>query len=287
MNSMKTHFYLLPLLATRLIAAEPSAPAAPAAPAAPFVPQIPNNSSLTIRIKNKNDADDKAATEASAGQAGAMGGGKAVVLTQIQLDKSGNTRRIQRKWSGKKTDEVWWLGHLCLAEFPNQEGTTEISVIDSSSINGALVDTGRVSATLSSGGDYVKGDFPELSWIEPDMRVGNETKNEVEFHVYRMTGSVAPTKIKVDMTMPGSLKNAKSPDGDKAAPAPAKVTITTVKEAWINASTKLPSKLIDGEQTWTYSYSSEPPNLTLPPECIKALQNYKAALEESKVRRLR
>ena len=281
MNSMKTHFYLLPLLATRLIAAEPSAPAAP------FVPQIPNNSSLTIRIKNKNDADDKAATEASAGQAGAMGGGKAVVLTQIQLDKSGNTRRIQRKWSGKKTDEVWWLGHLCLAEFPNQEGTTEISVIDSSSINGAIVDTGRVSATLSSGGDYVKGDFPELSWIEPDMRVGNETKNEVEFHVYRMTGSVAPTKIKVDMTMPGSLKNAKSPDGDKAAPAPAKVTITTVKEAWINASTKLPSKLIDGEQTWTYSYSSEPPNLTLPPECIKALQNYKAALEESKVRRLR
>lgn len=281
MNSMKTHFYLLPLLATRLIAAEPSAPAAP------FIPQIPNNSSLTIRIKNKNDADDKAATEASAGQAGAMGGGKAVVLTQIQLDKSGNTRRIQRKWSGKKTEEVWWLGHLCLAEFSNQEGTTEISVIDSSSINGAIVDTGRVSATLSSGGDYVKGDFPELSWIEPDMRVGNETKNEVEFHVYRMTGSVAPTKIKVDMTMPGSLKNAKSPDGDKAAPAPAKVTITTVKEAWINASTKLPSKLIDGEQTWTYSYSSEPPNLTLPPECIKALQNYKAALEESKVRRLR
>lgn len=281
MNSMKTHLCLLPLLATRLIAAEPSAPAAP------FIPQIPNNSSLTIRIKNKNDADDKAATEASAGQAGAMGGGKAVVLTQIQLDKSGNTRRIQRKWSGKKTEEVWWLGHLCLAEFPNQEGTTEISVIDSSSINGAIVDTGRVSATLSSGGDYVKGDFPELSWIEPDMRVGNETKNEVEFHVYRMTGSVAPTKIKVDMTMPGSLKNAKSPDGDKAAPAPAKVTITTVKEAWINASTKLPSKLIDGEQTWTYSYSSEPPNLTLPPECIKALQNYKAALEESKVRRLR
>lgn len=281
MNSMKTHFYLLPLLATRLIAAEPSAPAAP------FIPQIPNNSSLTIRIKNKNDADDKAATEASAGQAGAMGGGKAVVLTQIQLDKSGNTRRIQRKWSGKKTEEVWWLGHLCLAEFPNQEGTTEISVIDTSSINGAIVDTGRVSATLSSGGDYVKGDFPELSWIEPDMRVGNETKNEVEFHVYRMTGSVAPVKEKVDMTMPGSLKNAKSPDGDKAAPAPAKVTITTVKEAWINASTKLPSKLIDGEQTWTYSYSSEPPNLTLPPECIKALQNYKAALEESKVRRLR
>jgi hypothetical protein len=256
-------------------------------PAAPFVPQIPNNSSLTIRIKNKNDTDDKAATEASAGQAGAMGGGKAVVLTQIQIDKSANTRRIQRKWSGKKTDEVWWLGHLCLAEFPNQEGTTEISVIDSSSVNGAIVDTGRVSATLSSGGDYVKGDFPELSWIEPDMRVGNETKNEVEFHVYRMTGSVAPTKTKVDMTMPGSLKNAKSPDGDKAAPAPAKVTVTTVKEAWINASTKLPSKLIDGEQTWTYSYSSEPPNLTLPPECIKALQNYKAALEESKVRRLR
>jgi hypothetical protein len=242
---------------------------------------------LTIRIKNKNDTDDKAATEASAGQAGAMGGGKAVVLTQIQIDKSAKNRRIQRKWSGKKTDEVWWLGHLCLAEFPNQEGTTEISVIDSSSVNGAIVDTGRVSATLSSGGDYVKGDFPELSWIEPDMRVGNETKNEVEFHVYRMTGSVAPTKTKVDMTMPGSLKNAKSPDGDKAAPAPAKVTVTTVKEAWINASTKLPSKLIDGEQTWTYSYSSEPPNLTLPPEYIKALQDYKAALEESKVRRLR
>jgi hypothetical protein len=278
---MKTHFYLLPLFATRLIAAEPSVPAAP------FVPQIPNNSSLTIRIKNKNDTDDKAATEASAGQAGAMGGGKAVVLTQIQIDKSAKNRRIQRKWSGKKTDEVWWLGHLCLAEFPNQEGTTEISVIDSSSVNGAIVDTGRVSATLSSGGDYVKGDFPELSWIEPDMRVGNETKNEVEFHVYRMTGSVAPTKTKVDMTMPGSLKNAKSPDGDKAAPAPAKVTVTTVKEAWINASTKLPSKLIDGEQTWTYSYSSEPPNLTLPPEYIKALQDYKAALEESKVRRLR
>jgi hypothetical protein len=61
---------------------------------------------LTIRIKNKNDTDDKAATEASAGQAGAMGGGKAAVLTQIQLDKSGKNRRIQRKWSGGKIEEI-------------------------------------------------------------------------------------------------------------------------------------------------------------------------------------
>ena len=67
------------------------------------------------------------------------------------------------------------------------------------------------------------------------MRVGNETKNEVEFHDYRMTGSVAPTKLKVDMTMPESLKNANPPAGDKAAPAPANATVTTVKEAWINA----------------------------------------------------
>lgn len=279
MNSMKTHFFLLPLFAARLIAAEPPVPPAP------FSNQAPANSSFTIRIKSKEDRDEKAATDAPGVQGGVMATPKTKVLTQIQIDKSGSTRRIQRKWSGGKTVETWWLGHLCLAEFPNQQGTTEFAVINTAAPVG-LVDTGRLSASLASGGDYLEGDFPELSWIVPDMRVGNETKNEVEFHVYRMTGSVAPTKTKVDMTMPESLKNAKSPAGDKAAPAPANATVSTVKEAWINASTKLPSKLIDGEQTWIYSYVSEPPNLALPPECMKALQAYKAAIEASKKRRL-
>jgi hypothetical protein len=277
---MKTHFYLLPLFAARLIAAEPPVPPAP------FSNQAPANSSFTIRIKSKEGRDDKAATDAPGVQGGAMAAPKTKVLTQIQIDKSGTMRRILRKWSDGKSVETWWLGPLCLEEYLTKQGSREIHVIDTSPVQGAIIDTGRLSASLASGGDYLKGDFPELSWIEPDMRVGNATKNEVEFHVYRMTGSVAPTKTKVDMTMPESLKNAKSPAGDKAAPVPANATVSTVKEAWIKASTKLPSKLIDGEQTWTYSYSSEPPNLQLPPECSKALQAYKAALEDSKNRRL-
>ena len=280
MNSMKTHFFLLPLFAARLIAAEPPVPPAP------FSKQAPANSSFTIRIKSKEDRDDKAATDAPGVQGGVMATPKTKVLTQIQIDKSGAMRCIQRKWSDGKSAETWWLGPLCFQEYLTNKGSREIRVINSSPVQGAIIDTGRLSASLASGGDYLEGDFPELSWIEPDMRVGNETKNEVEFYVYRMTGSVAPTKTKVDMTMPESLKNAKSPAGDKAAPAPANATVSTVKEAWINASTKLPSKLIDGEQTWTYSYVSAPPNLQLPPECMKALQAYKAAIEASKKRRL-
>ena len=283
MNSMKTHYYLLLLLATRLIAAEPSAPAAP------FVSQIPNNSSLTIRIKNKNDTDDKAATEASAGQAGAMGGGKAAVLTQIQLDKSGKNRRIQRKWSGGKIEEIWWIGPLCLTPVPSEDGGTEIDLMNTAGPVG-LVDTVGLSAARVSGGDYLKSDFPELSWIQPDMRVNNVTKGETEYHVYRLTGAVTSVKRRVDMTMLKPSKNSKDPSEEKVAPAPAqeaaKVTVSTVKEAWINASNKMPYQLIDGEQTWTYSLSAESPDLALPPEYIKALQDYKAALEASKKRRL-
>ena len=115
---------------------------------------------------------------------------KASVLSLIQIDKAGTTRRIIRKWSDGRKEEVWWVDHLCFAEFESSEGTKEIrvvdqgnkeiAVIDTSPVNGAILDTGRASAMLASGGDYVKGDFPELLWIKPEMRVNNEAKSETE-----------------------------------------------------------------------------------------------------------
>ncbi len=62
--------------------------------------------------------------------------------------------------------------------------------------------------------------------------------------------------------------------------------LTVIKEAWINASTKLPYKLIDGGSTWTYSFSADNASLSLPPSCNQALQNYMQAIESAKYRRL-
>ena len=289
---MKLPLYLLALLALNLSAAE--------TPPALFATLAPTNSSWTIRIKEKEEREEKPAADGPATQGGPMTAPKASVLSQIQIDKAGTTRRIIRKWSGGKKEETWWVDHLCFAEFESSEGTKEIkvidqgnkeiAVIDTSPVNGALLDTGRASALLASGGDYVKGDFPELLWIKPEMRVNNEAKSETEFRVYRMTANTAPAGQRVDPTLPKSLKTITDDPDEKNAPSSApkapKSIVTTVKEAWINASTKLPYKLIEGGSTWTYSFSSEPPTLQLPPAYAQALKDYKRALEAANHRRL-
>jgi hypothetical protein len=289
---MKPPLYLLALLALNLSAAE--------TPPALFAALAPANSSWTIRIKEKEDRDDTPAADGPATQGGPMTAPKASVLSLIQIDKAGTTRRIIRKWSGGKKEETWWVGHLCFAEFDSSEGAKEIrvvdegnkeiGVIDTTHVNGAIVDTGRASAMLASGGDYVKGDFPELSWITAEMRVNNETKSETEFRIYRITANTAPTRQRVDPTLPKSLKTITDDPADKNAPSSAtqapKSIVTTVKEAWINASTMLPSKLIEGGSTWTYSFASEPPSLQLPPAFAQALKDYKRAVEAANHRRL-
>jgi hypothetical protein len=289
---MKPPLYLLALLAINLSAAE--------TPPALYAALAPTNSSWTIRIKEKEDREDKPAADGPATQGGPMTAPNASVLSLIQIDKAGTTRRIIRKWSGGKKEETWWVGHLCFAEFESSEGTKEIrvidegkkevAVIDTTPVNGAILDTGRASALLASGGDYVKGDFPELSWIKPDMRANNETKSETEFRIYRMTANTAPTGQRVDPTFPKSLKTMTDDPDDKNAPSsatqPPKSIVTTAKEAWINASTKLPYKLIEGGSIWTYSFASEPPSLQLPPAFAQALKDYKRAVEAANHRRL-
>ncbi len=292
MNSMKPSLYLLPLLTLSLTAAE--------SPPALFAALAPANSSWTIRIKEKEDRDDKPAADGPATQGGSMTAPKASVLSQIQIDKAGINRRIIRKWSGGKKEEIWWVGHLCFAEFESSEGDKEIrvvdegkkeiGVIDTTPVNGAPLDTGRASAMIASGGDYVKGDFPELSWIKAEMRANNETKGETEFRVYRMTANTAPFRQLVDPTFPKWLKTITDDPNDKNAPSSTPKTpksmVTTVKEAWINASTKLPYKLIEGGSNWTYSFSSETQAHQLPPAFAQALKDYKRAIEAANHRRL-
>lgn len=289
---MKPPLYLLALLALNLSAAE--------TPSAPFAALAPANSSWTIRIKEKEDRDDTPAADGPATQGGPMSAPKASVLSLIQIDKAGTTRRIIRKWSDGKKEEVWWVGHLCFAEFESSEGDKEIrvvdegnkevGVIDTTPVKGAPLDTGRASAMIASGADYVQGDFPELSWIKAEMRANNETKGETEFRVYRMTANTAPAGQRVDPTLPKSLKTITDDPDEKnepsSAPKAPKSIVTTAKEAWINASTKLPSKLIEGGSTWTYSFSYETQALQLPPTFAQALKDYKRAVEATNHRRL-
>jgi len=275
----------LMLLLAPLLCAEP--PTADTAQRTLFASQAPAQSSWTIQIKQKGNK--KSPTEVPAGtaaQGGSMIGSQPWALDQIQVDKTGAIRRIQRKWKDGRSAESWWQGPLCLAETPTQEGGSQVMVINTSSGTGGFMDTSALSASLASGGDYKTTDFPELSWIQPEMRVDTVSEGEVQYHVYRSSPtSAVSSKPMVDPTLREPLEPAKSAaegkviSSEQRAPAP-------VKEAWINAATKLPFRLIDGDSTWTYSFSRGSASLQLPASYGEALQKYKLAREAAKSRRL-
>ena len=205
------------------------------------------------------------------------------LLNHIQIDKAGNTRSILRKWSDGKSVETWWFGPLCFEEYLTSKGSKEIRVINTSPVPGAIVDTGRLSGSLASGGDYQQTDFPELSWIKADMLVGTEEKDETSYRVYRTSSTGSASLGFVDPTQPKSGKAAK-PSAESEIDAGQQKTVT--KEAWINATTKLPHKLVDGGSTWTYSFTNGNAVLQLPTRFAEALAAYKQALESAKYRRL-
>jgi hypothetical protein len=265
--------------------------------------QAPANSSWTILIRRKEDRTAKAGAAApgmGAMQGGPMTGAKPSFLEQIQVEKAGTTRRILRKWSDGKLQDTWWIGPLCLAEFPKPDGPPDIIVIDTE-VSGGVIDTRGLSASLASGGDYKKNDFPELAWIEPSLLAGTETRNDKLYRVYRITATTAvPTKPRrrKDMTI---LKSLQSATGDakpaaqatttppaSASPSPGgtKTAVIVIKEAWIVASTGLPLSFTEGDDTWNYSFSPGSGSLQLPPRFDEAFRAYKQILEAAKHRTL-
>jgi len=289
---------LILLLAHSLLRAQQAPPPTPAtkAPTPPCMAQAPANSSWTILIRKKEDRAAKAGGAAQgmgAMQGGPMTGAKPSFLEQIQVEKAGTTRRILRKWSDGKVQDAWWIGPLCLAEFPTPDGPPDINVIDTAGPVG-LIDPALISAN-ASGGDYKKNDFPELAWIEPSLLAGTETRNEKLYRVYRITATTAmPTKSRrrKDMTI---LKSLQSATGDakpsaQATPSPspggAKMAVIVIKEAWIDASTGLPLSFTEGNDIWNYSFSSGSGSLQLPPRFEEALRAYKQDQESAKHRTL-
>ena len=289
---MNKSILLLMLLSAPLLKAEPPATSSPNA--APFAVRAPSVCSWTIQIKQKGDRGDKPVETSAAGpQGGPLSAAQTPRLSQIQIDKAGSTRRILRKWTDGKVQDTWWLGTLCLAEFPSPDGPPYIDVINTAGPVG-LIDNAGLSSALASGGDYNRSDFPELAWIEPSLLAGTETKNDNLYRIYRITSATsAPAKPsrRKDLTMPKSLE----PPTDQSKPSaqetpatavPGSTKTTVIKEAWIDASTGLPLSLTEGESTWSYSFSSGSTSLQLPTRFAEALQNYKQDLESAKYRRL-
>lgn len=294
---------LVLLLAPSLLRAQQAPPPTPAPKApAPCMAQAPANSSWTILIRRKEDRAAKAGGAAQgmgAMQGGPTTGAKPSFLEQIQVEKAGTTRRILRKWSDGKVQDAWWIGPLCLAEFPTPDGPPDINVIDTAGPVG-LVDPALIAANASGGG-YKKNDFPELDWIEPSLLAGTETRNDRLYRVYRITATTAvPTKPRrrKDMTI---LKSLQSATGDakpsaqatttppaSASPSPGgtKMAVIVIKEAWIDALTGLPLSFTEGDDTWNYSFSSGSGSLQLPPRFEEALRAYKQDQESAKHRTL-
>jgi len=266
MNSMR-HPTLIPIILLFLMATLVGAQTPPAPKATPpCVSQAPAHSSWTILIKPKIDHSAKAAAapDMAGGSGGPTTGAKPTLLNQIQIDKADTIRRILRKWSDGKVAEAWWIGPLCLAEFPTQGGSgpPQVGMIDTAAPTaGPLLSSGDGSV-LASGGDYKNSDFPELAWVNPSLLVGTETRNENLYRVYRIT------------------------DPAPSQPSSTKRDVTILKEAWIEDSSGLPLSLFDGQSVWSYTFSPGSDSLPLSPRFQDALRSYNEARESAKHRKL-
>ena len=270
-----THPTLFPIILLFLTASLVRAQTPPAPKATPpCVSQAPAHSSWTILIKPKVDHSAKAGDAPDIGSVSA--GAKPTLLNQIQIDKAESMRRILRKWSDGKVAETWWIGPLCLAEFPTQGGSgpLQVGMIDTAApIAGPDLGSGTLDV-LASGGDYKNDDFPELAWINPSLLVGTETKNENLYRVYRIT---APS--------PSQPSNQTS-QTPLASPSATKRDVTVLKEAWIDAKSGLPLSLFDGQSVWSYTFSPGSDSLPLPPRFEDAFRSYREAHESAKHRKL-
>lgn len=257
------------------------------APKPPFVAKAPDNSSWVVRFEPKK----KAAKQPEAGpQAGPMTGAgaapQASELEEIRVAKAGTTRRIVRKWSDGKAMDAWYLGPICLGEMPGQDGRLEVVVFDASGAAG-LVDTRPLTLGALSGADYSKGDFPEFNWIRAEHFAGIGSPDSNPYFIFRLTGAApASAPRRADLTMPESLRSKGSKSPAPSVPSAPPSVPAAVIEARIDCATKLPLSLDDGSHKRTYTFSMEPPQLTLPPRFDAALKEFRADLEAAKFRRM-
>lgn len=287
------------LLSACLLPHAAVAQASSPAPKPPFVAKTPENCSWVVRIEPKGKSPKQEQPAPGAGPMAAGGAGPQVaVLEEIRVAKAANLRRIIRKWSDGKAEESWYLGRFLLAEMPNQEGGREIVVFDTDPEFKGLVDTTLLTLGTLSGGEFARGDFPELDWIQASHFAGIGSPDANPCFIYRLAGA-PPAKPgrREDLTMPESLKPKGSkksgakpakpaePASDSAASAPA-LSPEVLMEARIDCATKLPVSFEDIGHKRTYSFSMETPSLSLPPRFVDALEEYKAGLEAAKYRRM-
>lgn len=134
-------------------------------------------------------------------------------------------------------------------------GNRKLEIVDLP--QGAKAETFIVNGTsfqrrpgLAPGDIYVESasrasDFPELSWVSAENFIGTKTEGGRKYHVYAWT----PVTLQMDST--GSAK--------QMAPARTGTQGGKIIEAWIDAETRLPAKLVNPTFLRKYQFAKASP----------------------------
>lgn len=100
------------------------------------------------------------------------------------------------------------------------------------------------------------GDFPEFAWVKAENFMGTKTEGAKKYHVYAWT----PASIAMDPT--GSSR--------QVAPARSGAQGGKTVEAWIDAETRLPARLVHPTFRRVYTFAKSSPSEALPSAEIRA-----------------
>ena len=100
------------------------------------------------------------------------------------------------------------------------------------------------------------GDFPEFSWVKAENFVGTRTEAGKKFHVYAWT--------------PAAMVMNPNGSSRQVAPAVPGTQGGKVLEAWIDASTRLPARLVHPTFRKIYTFAKSSANDALPSAEIRS-----------------
>ena len=199
------------------------------------------------------------------------------VITSVQVVKMADKRVVISNWSDGTKSERWLFDGLTLTTFP---GSSD-----------GFVEPPTQPPGMPPLETYTDTDFPEFGWIQanmyqPEPQEKDPSGQKQPHYFFRMvppeisaTRSKHPEKIfdsgnyTQQELLELTLRQANASD-----PQPMRSTL----QGWIDASTKLPIALDDGEYLKFYSFDPHPPtSLEIPAQIAKILAERKAFSDQS------
>lgn len=139
-------------------------------------------------------------------------------LESIVADKGKDGLHLSYYWKGEKRTDAWFIdGVLFIERNPNFPNSIEV----------------QDPATDSAVPDYAKSDFPELNWVGAATFVEMTSESGKRCCLYQLRGS--------------------NPAGE-AGQMPKEDRSPILKQAWVEAVSRLPVKFDDGRNVYSITY---------------------------------